>query len=63
MRYDAARDYRDSAPDDISSLIIHWARAMVVDEPFFPQTHCNVYHEHWASLGKRSLEAGGWKDE
>ncbi len=62
LRYDAARHYWIAHPDDISSLIIHWARAMVTDEPFFPQSHCVQYHEHWASLGKTSLEAGGWKD-
>ena len=30
LRYDAARHYGNAHPDDISSLVIHWARAASV---------------------------------
>ncbi len=51
----------DCHADDVSHLIVHWARAMVLDEEFYPAEHCKRYHEHWAKLGTTSMEAAGWK--
>lgn len=61
IRCDAAMNYGIAHSSDVSRLIAHWARAIVVDEPFDPWEHCKRYHEHWASLGSTSLKAGKWK--
>ncbi len=61
LQRDAIRHYSIAHADDVSCLIIDWARAMVMDEEFDPIEHCKQYHAHWARLGTTSMEAAGWK--
>jgi hypothetical protein len=61
LKRDAVDTYKIAHADDISGLILAWAFALARDEPFDPQEHCLIYHEHWQRNGMTSLEAGGWK--
>ncbi len=57
----AIKHYAIAHADDASALTVHWARALILDEPFFSVDHCERYHTHWAKLGTTSMEAAGWK--
>ena len=57
----AIKHYAIAHPDDMSCLIVDWARAMVLYEEFFPAKHCKRFHEHWARFRTMSMEAAGWK--
>ncbi len=61
LKRDAVTKYKISHADDISGLILAWAFAMSRREPFDPQQHCQIYHEHWQRYGLKSLQAGGWE--
>ncbi len=60
LKRDAATRYGIAHTDDISGLILAWAKAMAADGSFSPIEHCKRYHEYWGQLGTTSLEAGGW---
>lgn len=47
--------YGISHPDDISGLIVHWARAILLGEPFDAVAHCQLIQEHWQQLGKSPM--------
>ena len=61
LKHDAVDTYKIAHADDISGLILAWAFALARNEPFDPQEHCLIYHEHWQHCRLTSLEAGGWK--
>lgn len=59
LKRDAVNTYGIAHADDISGLILAWAFALARQEPFDPQVHCQVYHDHWKQYELTSLEAGG----
>ena len=59
LQRDAAARYGIAHADDISGLIVAWARAIAAGDPFSPLEHCKRYHEHWQRMGTDSLSAGG----
>lgn len=61
LKRDAAAKYGIAHADDISGLMLEWARARICGIEFDPILHCEQYHEHWAKYGKTSLQAGGWE--
>ena len=61
LKRDAVDTCKIAHADDICGLILAWAFALAGNEPFDPQEHCLIYHEHWQRCGLTSLEAGGWK--
>ncbi len=61
LQRDAIKHYAIAHADDVSNLIVHWTRALILDEEFYPMEHCKRYHDHWAKLGTTSMEAAGWK--
>ena len=61
LKRDAVANYKIAHADDISGLILAWAFALARREPFDPQQHCQIYHEHWQRYGLTSLQAGGWE--
>lgn len=56
----AIKEYKIKHIDDVVDLLIHWAFAVVKNEPFDPIEHCKEYHKHWATFGLTAIEAGSW---
>ena len=63
LQRDAVKHYSIAHADDVSASIVDWARALILDEEFFPMEHYKRYHEHWTKFGTTSMEAAGWKKE
>lgn len=64
LRRDCVARWRIAHADDLSGLLLAWVFARLRDEPFDPEEHCEIYHEHWKeTAGMTALEAAGIKPE
>ena len=57
LRRDCIAKWKIAMADDLSGLLFAWVFAEVRGEPFDPEQHCQIYHEHWKQYNTTSLKA------